>query len=221
MRFVFPMLIVAAMGSAALGGAAAQSTSRDDIIKALRPSGSVDCMGNPGARGCETRGMRRETGPSVALPITPTSTATPASPAARQMAHPTSTVSTAVPRPASKPADGPSINIQVLFDTDSAELTPAARASLDELGHALSSPDLAKYRFRIEGHTDTVGTPDHNRSLSARRADAVVSYLASTFKLDRAHLQAVGRGSDNPLVQTGPQTPEPRNRRVQIVNIGA
>ena len=53
--------------------------------------------------------------------------------------------------------------------------------TLDALGKALSSADLANYRFRIEGHTDTVGSKEYNRSLSERRAEAVVSYIETKF----------------------------------------
>jgi hypothetical protein len=37
---------------------------------------------------------------------------------------------------------------------------------------AASQPALAPYRFRIEGHTDTVGAVDHNKQLSNCRAGA-------------------------------------------------
>ena len=53
--------------------------------------------------------------------------------------------------------------------------------TLDELGRALASKDLAAYRFRIEGHTDTVGSRDYNRALSERRAEAVVDYVAKNM----------------------------------------
>jgi outer membrane protein OmpA-like peptidoglycan-associated protein len=151
----------------------------------------------------------------------PMPAATAAMPPAAPAPRPTATAAAAVARPMPAPTNAPSINIEVQFATDSAELTPAARASLDQLGRALSSPDLASYRFRIEGHTDTVGSPEHNRTLSARRADAVVSYLESNYKVARSRLEPVGLGSDQLAVPTGPQTPEPRNRRVQVVNIGA
>ena len=54
--------------------------------------------------------------------------------------------------------------------TDAAVLTPDAMRTLDDLGRALSSKELAGYRSRIEGHTDTVGSRDYNRLLSERRA---------------------------------------------------
>src|SRR4051794_11427100 len=63
----------------------------------------------------------------------------------------------ASPRPQS-PVSAPSVSLNVNFATGSAELTPDAQRVLDNLGRALSDQTLATYRFRIEGHTDTVGT---------------------------------------------------------------
>ena len=113
------------------------------------------------------------------------------------------------------------MNLTVNFANGSAELTPDAIRTLDALGRALASKDLAAYRFRIEGHTDTVGSRDYNRALSERRAEAVVDYVAKKFGVDPSRLQAVGMGEDGLLVPTPPQTPEPRNRRVQVINLGA
>jgi OmpA-OmpF porin, OOP family len=118
------------------------------------------------------------------------------------------------------PAAPPSVNLSVQFATGSAELTPEAIQTLSSLGRALSDRSLASFRFRIEGHTDTVGTREYNKDLSDRRAAAVVEYLANTFQVDRGRVQAIGLGEDGLLVPTADQTPEARNRRVQVVNIG-
>jgi outer membrane protein OmpA-like peptidoglycan-associated protein len=115
----------------------------------------------------------------------------------------------------------PTINLSVLFATGSADLTPEAVHVLDSLGKALNDQALAGYRFRIEGHTDTVGTREYNQELSDRRATAVLDYLADNFHVDRSRVEAVGKGEDDLLIPTPDQTPEPRNRRVQVVNIGS
>ncbi len=109
----------------------------------------------------------------------------------------------------------------VLFPTNSSELTPEATQTLDRLGQALGSQRLSSFRFRVEGHTDTVGSAAYNRSLSQRRADAVVGYLEQKFGIPAARLQAVGLGEQGLLVATGAQVAEPRNRRVQVVNLGS
>lgn len=118
----------------------------------------------------------------------------------------------------SKPA---AVSLNVQFASGSADLTPQATRSLDQLGQALSTPTLANYHFRIEGHTDTVGSADMNKTLSQRRAEAVVSYLTSKYQIDPARLQAVGMGEDGLLVSTPDNTPEARNRRVLVVNVGS
>lgn len=115
----------------------------------------------------------------------------------------------------------PAVSLTVQFATGSADLTPAARQVLNNLGKAISDKSLANDRFRIEGHTDTVGNKDANQVLSEHRAEAVVDYLATNFHVDRSRLQPVGMGESGLLIQTPEQTNEPRNRRVQVVNIGS
>jgi outer membrane protein OmpA-like peptidoglycan-associated protein len=117
--------------------------------------------------------------------------------------------------------NAPSVNLSVQFEKGSAGLTAAAMQTLNELGKALNQPSLAAYRFRIEGHTDTVGSADYNKELSDRRAAAVVDYLAANFKVDRNRLEPVGMGEQGLVVPTPDQTSEPRNRRVAVVNIGS
>lgn len=194
--------------------------SADQIIKSLMPSGSL---------GTGTRGIR------PAAPQAPASTSTQpaaasapvampaptAAPAAVQPAAASAPVRPAAPAPAPAASAGPSINLTVNFATGSADLTPDAMRTLDELGRALSSPALAAYRFRIEGHTDTVGSKDFNLNLSQQRAARVAEYLERKFGVTGTRLEAVGRGPLAPLVPTPDQTAEPRNRRVQVINLGA
>lgn len=124
-------------------------------------------------------------------------------------------------RPGSSAPAQAAINLTVQFASGSADLTPQAVRTLDELGRALSSTALAGYRFRIEGHTDTVGVPETNKALSEARAARVLEYLASKWSVDRAKVQTAGMGQEQPLVPTGPNVPELRNRRVTVINLGA
>ncbi|MBL6456906.1 OmpA family protein [Belnapia sp. T6] len=147
-------------------------------------------------------------------PATPAPTAAPTQTAA---GRPTA-ARPAAPRETT--ADAPSVSITVTFASGSATLTPEAERALAPLGQALASPELAPYRFRIEGHTDTVGDAAVNQALSERRAAAVKDYLSRVYGVDAGRLVAVGFGSSQLLVQTPPQVNESRNRRVQVVNIG-
>ena len=124
-------------------------------------------------------------------------------------------------RAAAAASQSGSLDLSVQFASGSAELTPSATRLLDRLGQALSNPALAGDRFRIEGHTDTVGTAEANKTLSQQRAERVAAYLAQKFNVDASRLAAEGVGQDDLLVHTADQVSEPRNRRVHIVNLGA
>jgi outer membrane protein OmpA-like peptidoglycan-associated protein len=61
------------------------------------------------------------------------------------------------------------------FQFDSAELSAEMRAALDNE----ILPKLAKgeIRVHVSGHADRIGSPEYNRKLSERRADALRAYL--------------------------------------------
>jgi outer membrane protein OmpA-like peptidoglycan-associated protein len=158
--------------------------------------------------------------PAASEPTAPPVAAAPAP--ARHPAsasHPAATHPTAAQEPAA-PAGIAAADLTVLFAFHSAELTPEGIAQLNELARALTGEALSGYRFRIEGYTDTVGAPDYNKTLSERRAAAVLDYLVANGHVSADRLQAVGFGKSHLLVPTPDQTPEPRNRRVRIVNLG-
>lgn len=123
------------------------------------------------------------------------------------------------PRQTTAPVGVAAVSITVNFASGSASLSPQAAATLASLGRALASPDLAPYRFRIEGHTDTVGDAGLNLLLSQRRAEAVRDFLVKNFGIPPARLVAAGMGESQLLVATPDNVPEPANRRVQVLNL--
>ncbi len=125
------------------------------------------------------------------------------------------------PRQTTAPAGVAAVSITVNFASGSASLTPQAAATLASLGRALTSAELAPYRFRIEGHTDTVGDAGLNMALSQRRAEAVRDFLLKNFQVPPARLVAMGMGESQLLVPTPDNMPEPGNRRVQVLNLGS
>ncbi|GGG20986.1 hypothetical protein GCM10010964_06490 [Caldovatus sediminis] len=193
------------------------------LIERLRPPD-----GAPQTRGIRVPGAPAATPQDAAPAAAPAVGAPSASPAGRKDEPAGAPVIAAPARPSAPqwadttaPAGVPAVSITVTFATGSARLTPAAEAALAPLGRALNSPDLAPYRFRIEGHTDTVGSPAMNQALSERRANAVRDYLIQRFNVDPARLEAVGLGQTQLLVPTGDNVPEARNRRVQVLNLGS
>jgi outer membrane protein OmpA-like peptidoglycan-associated protein len=187
-------------------GYAQNNPSSESIIQSLKPTG-----------GSTTRGIH---------PVGPEAGPGPISGGGTAVVRPVPPHPRAGMRPAAPPVvaggnEAPSVNLTVQFRTGSADLSPSATHTLDELGRALSSPTLAGYHFRIEGHTDTVGSPEKNKMLSQERAEKVVEYLATKYGVDKSRLEAVGMGEEGLLVPTPAGTAEPRNRRVTVVNVGA
>lgn len=112
----------------------------------------------------------------------------------------------------------PGVLVRVQFAFGSAELTGGSKATLDQLGIALSSEQLSPFQFRINGHTDAVGESPFNLSLSEQRAVAVETYLSTNFAIDPARLIGVGLGEEVLLNPDDPSAGE--NRRVEIMNVG-
>ena len=168
-------------------------------------------------------------GPAVAAPdpsvsdIVKALTVTPGvSRGSRPVTGAPTTSSPATTAPTTPPAaiEGTgAIDLSVQFASGRADLTSEARRTLDVLGQALTTPQLAKAKIRIEGHTDTTGTREANMSLSWQRATAAVAYLQERFGIPAGRLEAVGRGQDDLLIRTGDNVNEPRNRRVHVVNL--
>ncbi len=97
----------------------------------------------------------------------------------------------------------------ITFDFNSAQITPPAAAVLSQ--QAAWIRQFPEVRFRVYGHTDEVGGDAANQALGLRRANAVVSYLA-TQGISKSRLEAVvSYGKTQPLVMTG--GPNEMNRR--------
>ena len=107
-------------------------------------------------------------------------------------------------------------DLRVSFVTGSAELTEAGRKAGTKFVEALKSPLLAGLRFRIEGHTDAVGSRSYNLDLSKQRAQSVVNFLVANGAKEN-RFTVVGFGFDKPLPGTSPTSAA--NRRVEVVRI--
>jgi len=221
MRAAIVCLIVAPLALAALPALAQSNPSSDQIIQSLKPTGNLLGGGTRGIRMANPNATEATPQASSSQSSGTQSSGTQAAP---QAATPRPAAPNATHTASTAPAaatEAPSVSLSVEFASGSANLTPQARQTLDQLGKALSSSDLAQYRFRIEGHTDTVGSADYNKALSQQRADAVAAYLESKFGVSSARLQAVGMGEQGLVVATPPNTPNDKNRRVAVVNLGA
>jgi outer membrane protein OmpA-like peptidoglycan-associated protein len=74
-------------------------------------------------------------------------------------------------------------------------------------------------KLMIEGHTDNVGTPASNKTLSEKRAAAVKAYLTSNFGVDGARLSSSGLGDSKPATPNTTSEGRQQNRRVELVKM--
>jgi len=144
----------------------------------------------------------------------PPQVASPAQPAPAE-AKPELAPDEAIKRAETRQA--PSVDLEILFDYKSAEVTAKAAALLDTLGRALSDARLAEDAFLIAGHTDAKGGAAYNLELSQRRAEAVRTFLTAKYKIDPGKLVAKGYGLQRLKIPGDPFAAA--NRRVQIVNL--
>jgi outer membrane protein OmpA-like peptidoglycan-associated protein len=103
----------------------------------------------------------------------------------------------------------------VLFPTGKSTLLPASRRGLDEVAAALAR---TPQQMTVEGHTDSRGPEQMNQTLSERRANAVVAYLANKG-IPRDRMHAEGMGEDQPVADNSTAEGRANNRRVEIVLI--
>ena len=99
------------------------------------------------------------------------------------------------------------------FDTGDAVIAADSKKLLGQLAEIA---DRCKaFNIEIGGHTDTVGDPAMNKTLSQSRANAVRAYLVEKG-VPEGQLTAVGYGAERPAVATGNEVAMAANRRIEF-----
>jgi len=112
--------------------------------------------------------------------------------------------------------DKPSIDLEINFDYNSANIRARSMPSVQALGRALTRPELQGSTFIVAGHTDAIGSAAYNQDLSERRADTIKRYLIERCRIPAANLVTVGYGKSR--LKDPSQPMGEVNRRVQVVN---
>jgi OOP family OmpA-OmpF porin len=102
---------------------------------------------------------------------------------------------------------------QVEFAFDSADLTDAGKATLDEVAERLTQ--LKFVEGTVTGYTDNVGDPAYNQKLSERRAQTVADYLQQKG-IASGRLAAAGKGEEDPVADNATAEGRAQNRRVVL-----
>jgi peptidoglycan-associated lipoprotein len=104
---------------------------------------------------------------------------------------------------------------RVFFETDSTELTPQSRATLDKQAQWLTQ--YSQYgQFTVEGHADERGTREYNIALGARRAQTVRDYLASRG-IAASRMRTISYGKERPVAVCNDISCWSQNRRAVTV----
>lgn len=101
----------------------------------------------------------------------------------------------------------------LFFRFESDELTDQSQALIPQILAAVK--EHAVQDVVVIGHTDTMGTQQANFGLGLKRA-MMVRNLLVTAGLDGSTIDVTSVGELDLLVKTADETPEPRNRRVDI-----
>lgn len=105
------------------------------------------------------------------------------------------------------------IYFQVYFKTGGASLTPESDAFIPSVFATIRERGVAA--VSVIGHTDTVGDPAYNEQLGMMRAQSIARMLKQKG-LQTLELTVTSHGERNLLVKTPDNTPEPKNRRVEV-----
>lgn len=107
----------------------------------------------------------------------------------------------------------PARHFTLYFRFESNELTDESRALVPDILGLVRERSIPE--VLVVGHTDTMGAPKANIDLGLNRAATVRTMLVQAG-LDPSTVEIISHGETDLLVKTADDTPEPRNRRVEI-----
>ena len=100
------------------------------------------------------------------------------------------------------------------FDTNKFDIKPESFESLDKLAELLRKETT--WKITLEGHTDSVGSPESNLELSRKRAESAKKYLVDKGVTD-AVISIESFGESKPLADNNTEEGRLKNRRVVII----
>ena len=104
----------------------------------------------------------------------------------------------------------------VYFDFDSSNLKVSSREKIAEIATILNHERSKDRIISVEGHSDNIGDPNYNLTLSSERADVVMKELVFS-SIDQGRLSSLGKGENSPIADNSTREGRQANRRVEIV----
>jgi OmpA-OmpF porin, OOP family len=107
--------------------------------------------------------------------------------------------------------------ITVNFKSGSAILGPQAKSVIDDAAAWVKTQNTKGWVMAVIGYADSTGNTARNRDLSERRANAVIYYIVSKYKMPLHRLvQPFGYGQLEPVAENTTKAGRAKNRRVEI-----
>ena len=107
--------------------------------------------------------------------------------------------------------------ITVYFATGKSVLGPKAKTEIDNAAAWVKTQDTKGWVMAVIGYADTTGNSQRNIDLSERRANAVIYYIVSKYKMPLNRLvQPFGYGQLEPVAENKTAEGRAKNRRVEI-----
>ncbi|WP_077193367.1 OmpA family protein [Streptomyces lydicus] len=106
-----------------------------------------------------------------------------------------------------------SLQAEVLFGKDSAELTPDALSRIGTIATEVKKQNATS--LRVFGFTDNLGSASHGLVLSRKRANAVQQELAKDLG-SSVSFQIRGYGEQYPIADNSTEEGRKKNRRVEV-----
>jgi OmpA-OmpF porin, OOP family len=108
----------------------------------------------------------------------------------------------------------PPVHFILHFEMGSVDLVPESRKLLPTILDTIKGRKSVS--ISVVGHADTAGNKDYNLKISTRRAQAIADLLIEKG-IDKGLIQTTSHGEGNPLIKTGDNVVEPKNRRVEVI----
>lgn len=108
------------------------------------------------------------------------------------------------------------LNVSNIFEKNGITLKPSASVELEILLEEMKRDPLS--RWRIESHTDNIGSIEANNKTSLRRAEIIQNYFISRG-VSKIRLEVIGFGSKFPIADNKTEQGRNKNKRIVIKRI--
>ncbi len=103
----------------------------------------------------------------------------------------------------------------ILFASNSFSISSGSDGVLSQI--SLFLKENPSKNIKIIGHTDNVGNPAKNATLSLNRAGSVKTELANKYGIESSRIVTEGKGANEPIAANTTDSGKAQNRRVEFV----